>query len=202
MSCVETPTRRLHVCSQRCSGMTLIELLLAMAATGFVGLAIASMFQAVSYGTGSAQDMRELVVGAHVVDSRLTAAIRESHAVLAAGDDYLVLWKYDSDGDGLPGLHELQRIDHDAPAHQLVAFTADADAPDIIYTLDGNFASITENLIDDDTLTRQLWADAAAELTFTLDTQDISDARLISYRLTLAAGTLQHVVANAVALRN
>lgn len=182
--------------------MTLIELMLAMSATGIVGVAIASMLQAVSYGTSSSQDIRELVVKANLLDSRLAAAIRQSQAVLAAGDDYLVLWTYDSDGDGLPALHELRRIAYDAAADQLIAFAADSDQAGTIYAIDEDFADVTEDLIDDDKLTRQRWADGITALQFTFDEADVSDARLISYRLTFSAGTFEHVVASAVALRN
>ena len=195
-SCRPRPVGRTH------SGMTLIELMLAMAATGIVGIGIASMLQAVSYGTSSSQDIRELVVKANVVDGRLAAAIRESQAVLADDDDLLVLWTYDGDGDGLPALHELRRIAYDAAADQLVVFTADEDHAVAIYALDDDFAAITEDLIDDDELTRETWADGITALQFTLDEADASDARLVSYRITLGAGTLEHVVASAVALRN
>ena len=94
--------------------LTLIELLLGIAATALIGLAISSMLFATAYGTDSDKDLRGLIIKQKLAANRLTAAIRSSKMILAKGTDYIVLWMSDSTGEGEPNLSEMRRIQRDS----------------------------------------------------------------------------------------
>ncbi len=100
------PAGKLHA-----RGLTLIELILSIAATGIICTAIATVLVAVTYGTDSSKDMRTLVSRNKTVNARLGATIRGSQSILASGSNYIVLWKSDDDMDGEPCPLEMQRLE-------------------------------------------------------------------------------------------
>jgi len=183
-------------------GLTLIELLLALAGTALVATAIASMLSAVSYGTTNSRDLRELAVKNKALSSRVTAAIRQSAMVLESGSDYLVLWVYDLDGDGTPSVLELQRINYDAAADTLTSYEPDPAATDTEYDLADDFEAETDALIAADDLLDELWATNVTAWNVTLDDGDAQAAELLSFRITLAAGDMTDIAIAAVKLRN
>lgn len=182
--------------------MTLVELVLALAITGLIGAAIASMLTAVAYGSSSSQDLRRLVVQGKTLGDRLDAAVRAATLVLNADGSHLVLWTHDRDGNHAPSLHELRRIEHDPDAATLTAYSAAEDAPDLPYTLDHDFTGLTSALIATGHLVPEVWGTGVSGCTFATDENDAQDARLVSYRLTLGAGAATETVVGAAALRN
>ncbi len=151
-------------------GISFVELIIAMAATGMIGLAIASMLFAVTEGTSSRNDMRNVIVQTKIINSRFGAAIRGAKMVLDADTDFIVLWTLDEDKDGLPGLLEMQRIEYDAQTRRLVSYMIedepvdDADAS-VMYT--GTW--FTPNVVGrvNDTLHETDREDTEVRLTFT-----------------------------------
>ncbi len=197
----------LSICYQRSAlchhrAFTIVELLIALTCTALIGAAIASMMAAVGYGTTSSRELRELAVKSKALCSRVTAAVRQSSMVLEAGDNYLVLWRYDADGDGTPSTAELQRLDYDADADTLTSYEPDPDATDTEYALDDDFEIATNTLIATDDLVPALWAGNVTDWQLTLDNDDAQEARLLGLRLTLSAGDLSDVAIAAVSLRN
>lgn len=182
------------------AGLSLVELVLAMAITAVVALAIAAMLSATSYGTDTSRDMRELAVRGKTLCSRINEAVRQADRVLAAGDDYLVLWA-DHDGDGLVGVHELMRIEWDEDERAVLAWSAADNAPAQSWPTDANFDAITTSLKASAAFPARQWASDVAQWQLALD-DDPADARLVSYRLRLATGRLEDVTVNAAALRN
>jgi hypothetical protein len=186
-----------------CRGLTLVEMLLAMSGTGLVGVAIATMLVAVAYGTQSDKDMRTLVVKHKTLDARLSAAIRESQMVLDAGDDFLVLWLYDTDESEAPDLSEIRRIEW---AHGvLTAYQAPddlSDASDTSYALTDDFDAITGAIQGSAIFPGRIWGVGIVDLSIALNDIDPRAATLVSYRFTLQAGDLTDAAINAVALRN
>ena len=67
----------------RRTGLTLLEMLLALGGTGFVAVAVATMLSAVSHGTTTRTDVRSLAVKRATFSYRIDAAIRSSVQVLA-----------------------------------------------------------------------------------------------------------------------
>ncbi|MEX1016875.1 MAG: hypothetical protein WDZ31_09020, partial [Phycisphaeraceae bacterium] len=143
----------------------------------------------------------ELVVRCKTLSSRINDTVRESDRVLAADDDYLVLWS-DVNGDGEPSLHELRRLQLDSDARELLAHAASDTAPDTAWSIDADFAAITASLMTGPSFPARRWAGGVSAWQLTLDAGDPRDARLVSYRLSLVAGDLHESAINAASLRN
>jgi len=190
----------LRVSRQR--GLTLVEMLMALAITGLIGAAIASMLSAVTYGTSSSRDIRSLVVKNKTLSARITAAVRESAQLLDAADGYVVLWTKDLNDSGVPDLLELRRIELDAVTGDLTEYTPDPAATDVAYALTDDFDAITTGLIGSGDLVGSLWATGVSQWAVTLDNADPQAAGLVSFRLTLGAGALSDESVCAVSLRD
>lgn len=196
--------------ARRFRGMTLVELMLAMASTAMIGLAISAMLAAVAYGTQGGKDARTLVVKAKTINSRLSASVRRSALVLACndasqdGDDFLVLWTPGPDVDGsAPRTSELHRIEFHGPTGQVRSYRNPSPGADTTYNLaTDDFNAVTQSLISGGTLPVEIWATGVEALQLRLDVAAAREAKLISYRFTLRAGDLAEVVACAAALRN
>ena len=187
---------------RRCVAMTIMELLLALAAMGLVGAAIASMLSAVAYGTDTSNDMRSLVVKSKTLSARMTAHVRKARMVLDHGSEFLVLWVVDEDEDDTPSLQEIERIEWDASTDELVRYTASKSAKDTEYKLSDDFGNETKKLKGSGDFPRRVWGRAVTNWDVTLDDSDPQKAALVSFRLTLAAGSSETVAVNAAALRN
>lgn len=191
------PRVRIH------SGLTLVEMLMALAITGLIGAAIASMLTAVSYGTSSSRDIRSLVVKNKTLGARLSAAVRQSAQLLDADDGYVVLWTKDLNASGAPDLLELRRIEFDGTSGELADYTPDPTATDVAYDLAADdFDAITTALIGTGDLVGKLWASEVSAWAIDLDEADPQDAVLVSFQLTLTAGSLSDTSVHAVSLRD
>jgi len=95
-----------------CAGLTLLELLLALAGMAFVGTAGTALLVGVVYGTSTDQDMRSLITRQMALRARLEARVRESLLLLDSGGDYMILWSSDLNEDGLPSKAEIQVIEY------------------------------------------------------------------------------------------
>ena len=183
-------------------GLTLVEMLLALAITGMIGVAIASMLSAVAYGTSESRDIRSLVVKNKTLGARVSASIRQAAQVLDLDDGYVVLWINDTNGSGVPDLQELQRIELDDDADQLASYTPDPDTEDVAYAIDDDFDTITTDLIDSGDMIETLWATGVSQWVVDCDTDDPADAALVSFQITLTSGTLTDTSVHAVSLRD
>ena len=175
---------------------------MALSATAVIGVAIASMLSATSYGTATSKDMRSLVARVKVVNARLGAALRGSRMVLAEGNDFLVLWTRDLDDNDVPSLLEIRRLDFDSTTGELSSYAAAAGATDVPYTLADDFQSITNALMGTADFPGELWAQNVGGWTIDLNDPDPQLARLVSYRLNLETGELSDTAINVVHLRN
>jgi len=199
------------------AGLTLLELLLALAGTAFIGAAISAMLVSVSYGTSSARGMLEMTVQQRVAHGRIDAAVRASRRILAAGRDidaeqtYLVLWIADTRDNDKPDLSELRLLELDEASGDLRSYTASfaesmslseiLDA-DTTWELDANFRSAVETAKSGDHFPATRWASDVGELTITLDASNLADARLVGYRLTMTLNGFTDTSVSAAALRH
>lgn len=189
-----------RVCSN--SGLTILELLLALAITGIIGSAVAAMLTATAVGTGDRGNARSLVVRQKTLDARLSAACRSSKAILAFGSNYLVLWMADTNADKAPNLSELRRIEWDSAASQLLSYKAPERVnPDTSYPLDSNFNTVTAGLKGDVNFPAEIWAREVSIAVFKINSDDPATATLASYHLTLTAGSNVSTLIGAAALR-
>jgi hypothetical protein len=184
-------------------------MMLATASTALIGLAIAAMLTAVSYGTQESKDVRSLVVKAKSVSTRLSAAIRQGSIVLAAntadeaGADWIILWTPGSEAEAsAPKLSELHRIEYNAVARTIRSYRNSQPATDVNYALTDNFAAVTTAMIANGTLQLEVWATDVDDVQFRLDAAQVQDARLVSYRVVLRAGDITESAISAAALRN
>ncbi len=195
-----TPAHRQH--ARRRAGLTLLELLLATAGTALIGAATASMLFAVSRGTDSDTDMRSLVSRGNSVGNRLDTALRSSAQVLASNADTLVLWMADTDGDDVPALSELRRLDHDTANDRLQSSTIAGSATDVIYSLSDDFLAVTDTAIGNGSLDTTVWAQNLTAATWTFNHADPTAASLVGYQLTLTQGPRDHALVGTCRLRN
>jgi len=188
------------------SGLTLVELLMALAITGLIGAALAAMLFAVAQGTSSRNDLRVMVVKEKVIEARLDAAVRASKKILAAGSNYVVLWMADGNNDSQVNVTELRRIEWNATAGTLSSYKSNLTpgAPsDTGYVLSSDFNSVTTTLKGTASFPSETWATQITAWTFTLsNNSNPQQATLVSYRGTLQAQTLTTSLIGAVALRN
>lgn len=196
-----TRRRRSHHPAHR--GLTLIELLLALSGTALIGSAIVSMLFAVSYGTKTDKQLRSLVTKQMTLRARIGAAVRESSMVLEEGDGYLFLWVYDTDESGQPNLDEIALLEFD-PAEQTLTMYRAPESPSSNpeYNAAGDIASQTAGVKGGSNFPAERWASGVTAFTITLDNADAQAARLVSYRLTLAAGDERDTAIGAASLRN
>ncbi|MCG8507871.1 MAG: hypothetical protein MI741_01465 [Rhodospirillales bacterium] len=183
-------------------GLTLVELLLAVSITSLVGIGIAMMLTAVTYGTDEEKSRRKLVVAGKAVSHRLSAELREARMILAEGDSYVVLWMRDLDDNDAPSLLEIQRIECDSSSDEIRCYSPASGATDTAYTLADNFNTITNAIKGTADFPQAIWASDVTAWTIDLDTVDPQQASLVTYRLTVSSGQMSDTSVFAVALRN
>jgi prepilin-type N-terminal cleavage/methylation domain-containing protein len=188
------------------SGLTLLELMLALAITGVIGLGVATMLLATSQGTASRTDLRAAVVKHKTLTGRFDASVRGSTMVLAHGSNYLVLWTGDTNGDGLPRLSELRRVEWNttANANTIVSYKAPstlAAASDTAYALSDNFATITSALKGTSNFPAEVWATGISGWTVTLNHATAANATLVRYRFVTTSSEVSDDIVGAAALR-
>ena len=206
--------RRLRAGPPRPRGLTLVEMLLALASTALIGAAIASMLVAVSYGTSSSHDMRSVVIKHKALSSRINAAMRQSRMVLDAGEGWIVLWVNDDNGDEKPSWLEWQRLEWDGAADTLRSFLPvipdgwtqeTVDLVNASYELDRDFGAITAAWSGLSSFPGVVWATRIEDWSLALDDADPQAATLISYQFDARIGaeaTTTDTMIGAAALRN
>ncbi|MAE62215.1 MAG: hypothetical protein CMJ49_12775 [Planctomycetaceae bacterium] len=182
---------------RRAAGLTLVELLLSLTVTGFIGAAVAGMLMAVSYGADKSRDVRTGVILHKTLSERVNASVRGSRQVLAAGPSFAVLWIGDTRADELPNVSELRRIEYDSTSEELRSYTvgwpagwsqAQIDAADVSYELTLDFDTVTTGLIGQTYYPVTVWARDLPTATFAVNNVDPKLATLVSYRLEATIG--------------
>lgn len=193
------------------AGITLVELLLALAGTAFVALAIAMMMLAVTYGTDSSKDMRFVLVKDTVITARVGAALRGSKMILEAGDGYVILWMHDGRNNGFPNLSEIRLIERDAASNELVSHQAEfssslteeqLEAADTQYDLTDNFRTLTNALKATAAFPGDSWAVGVTSLTFSLNHATTQSATAAEFQVGYTANGQAQRTINVAALRN
>ncbi len=183
-------------------GLTLLELLLALAGTAVIGSAVAMMLTGVAYGTQTDKDLRTLITRQMALRARLEAEVRESRLLLDQGAGYLILWSEDLDGSGTPNKTELQVIEFDAGTGVITRYAPAPLIADATYTLSDNFRTVTNAYKGDATFPGERWASGVSSLEFTLDDADPQLAGLVSFRVGLTGGEVPVTAIGAAAIRN
>jgi len=195
---------------RRSAGLTLVEMLLAMAGIGLVGSAIASMLVAVAYGTESSRDLRTLVVRHKIVESRLTSAIRSGRMILHHDANHLLIWTDDIDRNQEPGIAEIRLVRLDVANGTLAAWQVDLVgktdqqilAINTSIPFDSNFQSVIEDFLERDDVVEGLWLDSVETVAYSMDRVNPQQGALVAYRVTLRTGDITNTVIGTAAMRN
>lgn len=156
-------------------GLTFVEMLLTLAITTLIGAGIALMLAAVAHGTESSRDLRDAIVRSKTLTERLMHAVHRSHGIIAYDEDYLVLRVLDDAGES----YQEQRIE--------LEYDAQTD---------------THHLVSVRNAQREVWGRGISAWSVKLDHDDPATAALVSFRVTLQIGDLEHAAIGAAALRN
>ena len=89
-------------------GMTLVELLIALAITTVIGLAMVTVLTTVARGLSSANGERSALQRANVLSHRLTSYSQAALAIIAADKGGLAMWLHDETGEQQVNLLELR----------------------------------------------------------------------------------------------
>ncbi|MEM9345269.1 MAG: hypothetical protein AAGB26_01500 [Planctomycetota bacterium] len=182
-------------------GLTLLELLLALAGTAVIGTAVTAMLTGVAYGTTADKDMRSLITRQMALRARVEAEIRESRMVLDSGSDYVILWSGDSDDDGLPSKTEIQVIEYDAVMDRVMRYAPAALITDVGYALTDDFRTSTNSYKGDATFPGERWAEQITSLAISLDNIDPQSAKLVSFTFGMTGGEIPYTGIGAASIR-
>ncbi len=185
-----------------CRGLTLLELLLALAGTAVIGSAVAAMLTGVAYGTSVDKDMRSLITRQMALRARVEAEVRESRMLLDAGADYMILWSADSNDDGLPSKAEIQVIEYDAVMDRVMRYAPAPLIADVDYALTDDFRTATNSYKGESTFPGERWGEQISSFALTLDHIDPQSARLVSFRFGMVGGEVPYTGIGAAAIRN
>lgn len=206
MSPTPPPHRGCRPGGVRRRGLTLVELMLALSIMALIGATVAGMLSAVAYGTDEDGDVRKLVARNKMVSMRINAAVRGSQRVLEAGQTadltWVVLWGRDLDENDAPSLLEIRLLEYDAATRTLSSYAAPDGTTDVLYELSDDFDAITDALRGTADFPETRWANDAEAFDVTLDETDPQAAKMLSYRLSLTAGSLTDIAIGTAKLRN
>ncbi len=183
-------------------GLTLLELLLAIAGTAVVGVAAASLLTGVEAGEKSTLEARELLARQKAVSARFSAALRESRQVLDVGSGFVVLWVRDLDNDLAPDLLEIRRLDYDAATDILSVYQPPAGTSDVQYGLTDDFETITDALMGTASFPQTPWSTGITQCTWSLNNADAALTTVVTLRATLQVGTETDECVVVARLRN
>ena len=189
---------------KRRAAFTFVEMMLALAVTVLIGVAVSGMLVSVSYGTTSEAELRRVSTKSALLRLRLNAAVRSSRMVLDQGPEFLVLWMADTRENGKPNLSEIRRLELDAGDGRFWSNTAPAGLPagdDTQYNLSDDFDALTTALAGTANFPDELWATDVTDWVLTLDAASPQAAAVVSYRLTLQTDDAVDTVSGAATLR-
>ncbi len=141
------------------NAFTLVELLLALAISGLVGLTAVLILSSTIKSTDEVNDTRRAVLKRQVATVRLGSLIRGSSKVLSLNSNAIVLWTGDLTNDGKPSVSELRRLELNRSTKELWEFTAPSDLDgtlDVNFDLTADFEAITSNLQNSHFITGKL----------------------------------------------
>jgi len=104
----------------RRTGLTLVEMLLAMSITAMVGAGIATMMNVLGRDVGLQYEARAVLVRTNSAQARLSAYVAPARCILDVDEERLVLWLEDSRESDTVHASEIRWIHHDAVSNQVL----------------------------------------------------------------------------------
>ncbi len=188
-------------------GLSMIELLMALAITGMVAAAISAMWSAISAGERSRRDNRAFTVRTYTVKSRISAYVARSRCVLFADLDMIVLWFDDARQSGTVHASELRWLTFQKTSGELdvyfVKFPQSYDETrkameDMEYRIDTDWIAELERYINQNQAASLTLVDGVETFKFTLDAPTALDAREVSLKLDFSTESPPQVVSQTV----
>jgi len=167
-----------------------MEILLALAICALVGAAVGMMLFAMRAATSVDHDTREVTMRREVATARLSRSVRASARVLSSGPDHLVLWKSDTNGNNLPELSEVLRLQWISGSSEVQTCAAPADLDpglDQTWAMTDDFDALTSALAGGALLPSDLLIPEVTAWSVELDDADPLAARLVVMRVTVDA---------------
>lgn len=183
---------------------TLVEMLLALAVAGMVGVTTIVMLAGASSAAQTHTDTRQSSMRRQVTIIRLGGVTRSAAMVLAADDHALVLWTGDANNNAVPDLSELRRLQWDEDSQEVWVSQAPAvllPGADTTYTLADAFGTITQGLAGTAAMPTQVLLQDITDWQVTLDKAVLHDARLLRIDLMLVTEQGQQPTAVIAGLR-
>ena len=191
--------------TNRAAGLTLLEVLLAVAITSIIATAVATMLLSVSSASSYQATARGFVVRHAAASGRIDPALRCARMVLDHGNGYFVLWIAETTPNGQPDLSELRRLEHDANSGEIRCYEAAGDLAaedDTTFDLDAaDFEAETRPGVSADWVGNLLVTDVI-EWTTWLNHADPRRASYVGYRITTAVEGEQRTTIHGTFLRN
>ena len=203
--------KRWRQTQQSRAGLTLIELILALGVTSLVAAGVAMVMFATARGTSSSQDVHGLVIKHKIIDSRLGGLVRSCQMVLATGSNYMVLWVFDTAGNGVPNRDEIRYIEFNSTTNEVWSYktvwpsgwTQDQiNAANTAYPLTTAFGTVIPALKGQATFIGERWATGVTGFSVTLNNAVAQSASLVNYTVTITQASGAEPVYGAAALRN
>ncbi|QQE11043.1 hypothetical protein JD969_16295 [Planctomycetota bacterium] len=189
--------------SRKCRyGMTLVELLLALGATGLITAAVASMLAAVSYGSSSTQDMRSLVADSKRIHARMSALLRSSTQLLESSDSHFVVWVNDVNESGTPNLHEIRTVIFDVDADKIKVLKPVENANSTEFAMDSDFLAASNAAVSSGDMNEHSWNNSFDTVEFSHEHNEAQTLRVLSVTIELMNLTMRESVVVSSRFRN
>ena len=191
-------------------GLSLLELLLAMAITIMVAAAITAMLGAVTAGVGNRRDSRAVMVLAHAAQSRLSAYIAPSRCILGVYGEDLAIWLSDDRESGTVHASEVRWLRFDPSSRTItveyVSFPANwsktaCDLEDEVYAANSDWLAVLADYRTNGWTASLVLIDSLTDAEITFDTPAAIDSRHIQYRLTFDTESGSGPISTAATIR-
>ncbi len=177
--------------------MTSLELMLSLAITAVVALAITGMLGAVTQGVVTRRDARSIMVRAFAAQSRLAAYIAPSRSLLAANGTQVVVWLDDSRESDTVHASEVRWLRYNAAEGAIdvyfVEFPAgwtelQKDLADLEYPLGENWSTVFSYYQANGWLLDIRLVDGLVSNAVTIDQATAIDSRNVQFNLGFDTG--------------
>jgi prepilin-type N-terminal cleavage/methylation domain-containing protein len=185
-------------------GFTLVEVLVALAISGVVGILVTMMLGAVGGATQTQGDVRRAAIKRQVVAVRMGTALRGAARAVASGADHLVLWTGDANDDGSPNLSELRRVAWDLTAGTVAVSESPDDLNPLLdqtFAFNADFDAVTSAKAGSAAFPSTIAVRHVSQWSAQLDDVAVQTASLVSVTLTVACESGDEVMTVTAAMR-
>jgi prepilin-type N-terminal cleavage/methylation domain-containing protein len=196
-------------------GLTFIELMIALAITGFVASILAVLINATAVGTNAGQDGRRGLVRTQAIKAQVGDALANARCILAVSSTAVIYWTGDipnapTPANGAVNLSELRVLELDTATGRLNLWSCQWPAnfsntsivgADQVYAASSNWISAAQSAKGSGYFAATVLANDVSGLSASLDAATPSQARLAHVRIDIADGVSTRSVIVAATLQ-